>query len=861
MTGAAANKQSFISHLKVLIQTYKKIKVNEIKSKVNDLNQKENISEINKEIISIMEYLLEKYKGKEIKFGFSIIDFKEDNDDDKEEENSEDEEDEDNFDRLPNSSIIKILYIYYKEKIIIPQISKETKDLLNYFQKERLKIKLDDNINNNKNKKKETQIEKYLNSLCGKLKKSKIDMNKIQKLINKITDTLEFLRLSDQIFIPILGPSNAGKTTIINGLIGRNILPTDLKECTKRGILISYSDQEDDEISVYKSNFKEGKIIDKPYYYLEEGYKIGKGLKQVNDLLKGLNYEFTEKEQDCFYYIKTKIKLFDELGLNDSLKRKIYLIDFPGYGTDNKFIEKKICKNIISICRAFIFVLRNSIIKENKTKKFLDDIFALAEVGKFKMNSGIINFCSFILNNDNSQTTSDTDINLAKNDIQEIIGKGNINLCFFNADSYSTFCKNNIYFLNIEETFDEEYNNYLESKNLIFKFPERITEKKRNSFIDFFIKQLSGNLTNSFGAKIKKLQTYKINNDVKSRIEKIIKKYIELKYFNMNEFLNKGDIFYNIFSYGQDKIKDIKAFKGSNIDGLKYLLESQFKYVYNKIREDFKNNIDNILSTLNEWFQEEFSIKKSIADFKIKLAFTKKKLNELLDEKVNTIQKVFNDCIEDITICLNNKKANMKIILKTDKSSKILNDIDNELETKLIKINDEINKILDNITKEIESIFKEGQNEVDEFSEGKIQLKLISKFNYYLLIEIGNNNNNYLMEHIFYDISKIFYAKGLGDFFKSTFSDYHYVINIIDIILQRLSEKMKYILSLLEGYLRRYIDELSHTINRACDLVSIRFENGQNDSNYLKEISDYYQSIKSKIEQAKDDIIKNEYEK
>ena len=149
----------------------------------------------------------------------------------------------------------------------------------------------------------------------------------------------------------------------------------------------------------------------------------------------------------------------------------------------------------------------------------------------------------------------------------------------------------------------------------------------------------------------------------------------------------------------------------------------------------------------------------------------------------------------------------------------------------------------------------------------EIQLKLISKFNYYLLNEIGDNNNSNLMEQIFYEIksaknlSKIFYVKGLGDFFKSTFSDYHYVINIIDIILQRLSEKMKYILSLLEGYLRRYIDELSHTINRACDLVSIRFENGQNDSNYLKEISDYYQSIKSKIEQAKDDIIKNEYEK
>ena len=209
----------------------------------------------------------------------------------------------------------------------------------------------------------------------------------------------------------------------------------------------------------------------------------------------------------------------------------------------------------------------------------------------------------------------------------------------------------------------------------------------------------------------------------------------------------------------------------------------------------------------------------------------------------------------------------MRIILKTDKSSKILNDIDNELETKLIKINDEIKKILDNITKVIESIFKEGQNEVNEFTEGKIQLKLLSKFTDYLLNEIGDNNSSNLIEQIFYEIksaknlSKIFYMKGFGDFFKSTFSDYHFVINNIDIILERMSKKMKYILSLLEGYLAKYIEGLSHTINRACDLVSIKFANGQNDSNDLKEISDYYHSIKNKIVQAKDDILKNEYEK
>ena len=98
--------------------------------------------------------------------------------------------------------------------------------------------------------------------------------------------------------------------------------------------------------SIKKANFKEEHFLDRINYYFQAGSIIGKGINQVKDTLQGLNYDFNEKEEDSFYYIKTKIKLFDELGLNDSLKRKIYLIDFPGYGTDNKFIEKEICKNM-----------------------------------------------------------------------------------------------------------------------------------------------------------------------------------------------------------------------------------------------------------------------------------------------------------------------------------------------------------------------------------------------------------------------------------------------------------------------------------------------------------------------------------
>ena len=79
-------------------------------------------------------------------------------------------------------------------------------------------------------------MKSFFENLINKLSQSKIDVINITHLINNITKTINFLNIYDSIYIPFLGASNAGKTTIINGIIGRDILPTDLSECTKRGI-------------------------------------------------------------------------------------------------------------------------------------------------------------------------------------------------------------------------------------------------------------------------------------------------------------------------------------------------------------------------------------------------------------------------------------------------------------------------------------------------------------------------------------------------------------------------------------------------------------------------------------------------
>lgn len=90
-----------------------------------------------------------------------------------------------------------------------------------------------------------------------------------------------------------------------------------------------------------------------------------------------------------FYYIKTKIKLFDDLQLVNDLKSMIYLIDFPGFGTDNKFVSNEIYKKILNFCNSFIYVFKNSVIKEENTQKNLYSIFNQIKNEKNKLFSGV----------------------------------------------------------------------------------------------------------------------------------------------------------------------------------------------------------------------------------------------------------------------------------------------------------------------------------------------------------------------------------------------------------------------------------------------------------------------------------------
>mgnify|MGYP002623697429 CR=1 FL=1 len=595
-----SNSNSFIVYLREIIKNANIIDKKEIKEKIKELNNYEDINRLKYDFENIIKEIKGEFIGEELNLGISENDFNKDKKDDNEEFNidaTEEDENENcnnNINAFNACDIIKIIYIFQKEKKFIPQPSEETNNLLKYFkQKEVVKKKYIYNTNDLMDKSSlNKEIIKALKDFSKEIKHSKINNENYKFIKDEILKLIEYLKTYDVIFIPFLGGSNAGKTTIINGIIGKDILPNDMNECTKRGILIRYENTE--EIILRKANFESEKVLDKTNYFFHAGNEICKGEENVKETLKGLNYDFNENEEDSFYYLRTRIKLFDEMGLDQSLKEMIYLIDFPGFGTGNVF-EQNIYNKAMSICNSFVFVVRNSVIKENTAKRVLDSIFTQAKEQKGKLTSQFIKSCLFVLNNEKSQTTNPKDLEKAKKDVQTVINGININdinLCFFNAKYYLNYCNNFNYFSNIKELIDNEYKNYNYNKSLIIKNPELAQVNVQKSFCKYFYEILV-NKKELFDAKMKKNQ--QISPEIESDITQKFNEISERE--NMEDLKKYENYIKLILSFFKENINNMKTLKESNISGFKSILYSQIKSYNDNIQEEIKVKLNNIIDT------------------------------------------------------------------------------------------------------------------------------------------------------------------------------------------------------------------------------------------------------------------------
>ena len=831
---------SFILYLKNIMELAGKKEIEEI-NKINIADS------IEKEIKEIIKKIKEIHKTEEIRYGFDSY-----------------------SEEIDPMKILKDLYKYHSKNYLIPYPSENTYNLINYFKSDDTLSKKEKN-EIKENETKILSIEKIIknfNEINQKLEENNLISHGNHNIIKEKIMKIKEFEFNNNIFIPFLGPKNVGKSSIINGFIGEEILSSN----TKMAFIISYIDAQNNEITISKSKLIK-RTIDKQEKYgfdFKDDYIIAKGLEKVKETIKGLNhefsgnnYQFSNKPEESFYHIRTKIKLFDDLGLDNRIKKNIYLFDFPGFENSTQ-LENFIYNKMMNIFNLFIFVFRNKLINDPNKKLYWNSIFNQSILVSGTIREGFIKSCLFILNYDEENEIKE--INEIKN-ILDSDKKTNINILPFQAEYFKSYMKYYNYFFNIKDTVKNLFRENYYNTNNILKYPEvnKQSKIKFPSFQRYFIKNLR-DITNKkelFQNEISENQ--EINKNIEGQICEAIKD-IELPKYNIKVELNEKEkaILNKSFSFGQNQIHDSKLLKDSNYEVVKSCISDKIRDINNEIYSKYEKKINDIckifelnffdISQINQEKNEDYEKNKKniLIGFNSFMKKTTKDLEKLKDF-TNKFKEALTKLKQEI---INEEKGFDK-----KKSGEIKEDLYKLIKLELKYFYNDIENIFNYITSEQKKYFIKFDTLISTFTGSKdTNLEKSKDFKEHFISAVlkDNNNENYsnydiseeisseILIYINNGISRIFSKKGFFKSLISYFSKISFFTNIIEIILDYSNEKINTIIELLSQQFNSYMNERIELIKMRLDLLSLNHSKTLEDvKNKAKEIEKEYQPKKN----------------
>lgn len=384
-----------------------------------------------------------------LKKDLRIVNMENKNDEDDEEENEEEEEEEKQKDELSekirnfnellgnksySDRITKSDYLFYK-KYYDDNISNAQKD----FKKDEITKYIEESIktlNQDFNDKNNNKLTNFYNEIKKELNIQEDDLEDIKKKVeSKIIsfkcfyeqkDYQNTLNYEDSIYkilldlepnheyikkisekflfeknyilnlykykIALFGEYSSGKSSILNALIGKDLLPDGSGHCTKVIIIIQYTKYEKN-ISLYSSKKNTENAKNYIYYFMEDKL-LAEGEESVKKKLISLNSDY--QEEISYYILNTPIKFLDEFIEDEKIKNQIQFFDMPGLDSLKKEFTETDFPKLIRHIDLFIYTNTMDIILQNESesaiKKMLD--FILSSKGYFKLDSiiFIINF-------------------------------------------------------------------------------------------------------------------------------------------------------------------------------------------------------------------------------------------------------------------------------------------------------------------------------------------------------------------------------------------------------------------------------------------------------------------------------------
>ena len=542
-----------------------------------------------------------------------------------------------------------------------------------------------------------------LKNITDRLGELEPNNNFIQKIIQSYNDLIGFINKDRKIRIAVLGLYSSGKSTILNCIIGQDILPTSSSECTRRGIIIRYHNK--DEPELYKTKF-----IEKLDYYTFEdsdsplcsGFKaVSKTLNEYNNI----NCSF----EDSFLILKIKIKFFEDYNINNELKEKIELIDFPGLNTENNFYEEKIFIPLMKFTDGYIFLNKDDLIKEKSNVTILKEIINRIESRKFKFD---FNSFLFALN---QHSDKELNIKRAQKDLNEIV----LNKTYEKSSFWSFFnwkkkekINEELHVTYLNAKFYEQFLNFRKEFNNFESFIEKTIENMKEEEEENLYKYINDN----FYSKYKDTKLHSTDHQTNVLYECL------LKILDKNK-LNKDKktclLICNTYQTMINNFEKHEKYIKSNAQKFFSYLYTQINYAKMNLDENFKAIYKNYIKNLVYSFE--------LINLNLLGNNICREIN--IENFKNQIQKIYEKYHR---IILNKEEENKKSSL--EKIEKYINNIDifDDPQKEGKNVAENIAKINDDYLKDIKNIIEEFKKELE-----KIKTNLTEN------IKINNNSLNF----------------------------------------------------------------------------------------------------------------------
>ena len=772
------------------------------------------------------------------------------------------------YEQTDNTILILYYYYLFSNKKITLTKSMQTQEILNYFTMnnmkrdfgyEEAKNKLQELENHETYNKKVDNLLKLIDDFEEKYTNLGINLNLKAGFKKSNKNIINALKLSKMLFIPVLGICNSGKSTILNNIIGDNLLPTKQGECTKKGILIKHWDY--DIPIIRKAKFiveNTGNENDICYFKISDDI-LTQGKENVKNILKGLNCNYIEKEEDFFYIINVRIKFLEKFDEDD--KEKICFIDLPGYGTKNKFEGKKIFSKFIKSCKIFLMISRDHFEDSGNVEKINNIIKNTSSYQVISVQSLIKKFL-FVINPSKNLDLSENALIKKKNSLVKNINGLNenafrdLNVTFLNALSCKEYISKKKYFNSINDLFRKEKKHYQKKKERFQK--GQGSGSGLGKFENYFLNELKNKFKSTFDKNVNQISSKEIDQEIYQKIDESVNKFFEVEDNHFNETQLKT-------------IKMILSFAKTNIEKCKYLNESNSssfnvylsyriitsKYLaFTEFKKVIENNLDNLKTIfINDnivrngeapvYIQIKKDADERMKEFKVNI---ENSIKDIQLDKINyDIPKVFENCIDNMVGSLKDLNSKIEQDLKRENWKEVLNNFENTFKMENDMLIEKIVTTLENFSDNIRKHYNESFQIINQFKNQRGNNYEIEEFKIYLSNHLGEQGNyREAIINIVNDIlsnsrnATSWENSNIFEYFKCLFSSQAYLDKTTTFIMNNAYERLKAfrknIFKIIDEYLEMILNKIDIEKNSLINHLTMQkqMEDQENERNRVK---------------------------